>query len=214
MRKAYGEGVGKLISFSDVVVQSQKQTEIQEDGFFSFSLRTMSMKEEKRTDEDEEANIIECTVPGCGKVFNRFENLELHLSAGSHSSTLQNETLYDSLRKKWADKFQTIDIIDKGKKPVSSEPFVTLTRHRTAPENKMGWALSKPSTSSRFSTNVHTYLTAKFDIGEKTGCKLSSSDVEADMRKCRNEKNERRFTREEWLTSNQIKSYLRRDVVK
>ncbi len=30
------------------------------------------------------------------------------------------------------------------------------------------------------------------------------------MRKCRNENNERRFTREEWLTSNQIKSFFSR----
>lgn len=134
------------------------------------------MKEEKKK---QIANMIECTVPGCGKVFNCFENMELHLSAGSHSNTLQNETLYDNLRKKWANTFQTIDIIDKGKKPVSSESFVTLTliRHRTAPENKMGWALNKPSTSSWFSTNVRTYLTANFDIGEKKACKLSSSDA-------------------------------------
>ncbi len=74
----------------------------------------------------------------------------------------------------------------------------------------MGWALSKSSTSSRFSANVRNYLTAKFDIGEQTGCKFNSCDFEADMRKCRNENNERRFTREEWLTSNQIKSFFSR----
>jgi hypothetical protein len=103
--------------------------------------------------------------------------------------------MYDSLRKKWADEFQTIDIIHKGKQSDAREVFVTLTSHRTAPENKMGWAVSKPSTSSRFSTNVRNYLTAKFDIGEQTGCKFNSSDLEADMRKCSNENNERRFTR-------------------
>ena len=164
------------------------------------------MKEEKRMAEDDESNAIECTVPGCEKVFKCFGNvLEIHLSAGNHTNTLENKTLYDSLRKKWADKFQTIDIIHKGKQSDASEVFVTLTSHRMAPENKMGWALSKPSTSFRFN-----YLTAKFDIGEQTGCKFNSSDVEADMRKCRNENNERRFTREEWLTSNQIKSFFSR----
>ena len=74
----------------------------------------------------------------------------------------------------------------------------------------MGWALSKYSSSSRFSTNFRNYLIAKFDIGEKTGCKFNSSDVEADMRRCKNENNERRLTREEWLTSNQIKSFFSR----
>ena len=209
VRKAYGIGKGKFIPFSDVVVKKQEQADIQEDdGFFKFKVR--ATKEEKRMAEDDESNAIECTVPGCEKVFKCFENLEIHLSAGNRTNTLENETLYDSLRKKWADKFQTIDIIHKGKQSDASEVFVTLTSHRTAPENKMGWALSKPSTSSRFSTNVRNYLTAKFDIGEQTGCKFNSSDVEADMRKCRNENNERRFTREEWLTSNQIKSFFSR----
>ena len=114
------------------------------------------------------------------------------------------------MRKKWSEKFQTIDIIHKGKQSDASDIFVTSTSHCTAPENKMGWALSKFSSSSRFSTNVRNYLTAKFDIGEQTGCKFNSSDVEADMRKCRNENNERRFSREEWLTSNQIKSFFSR----
>ena len=63
---------------------------------------------------------------------------------------------------------------------------------------------------TRFSANVRTYLIAKFDAGEKTGCKLSSTDVEADMRNCRNKRNERRFARKEWLMSAQIKSFFSR----
>ena len=209
VRKAFGVGKGKFIPFSEVVVKKQKQTGIQEDdGFFEFNVRTI--KEEEETAEDEESSIVECTVPGCEKVFKSFENLEIHLSAGNHTNTLVKETLYDSLRKECAVKFQTIDVICKGKQSDSSEVFATLTSHPTAAENKMGWALSKPSASSRFNMNVQNYLTAKFDIGEQTGCKFNSCDIEADMRKCRNENNERRFTREEWLTSNQIKSFFSR----
>ncbi|CAB3999109.1 Retrovirus-related Pol poly [Paramuricea clavata] len=94
---------------SNIVVKKQEQTDIQEDdGFFKFNVR--AMKEDKQMAEDDESNAIECTVPGCEKVFKCFENLEIHLSAGNHTNTLENETLYDSLRKKWANKFQTIDI--------------------------------------------------------------------------------------------------------
>ena len=75
----------------------------------------------------------------------------------------------------------------------------------------MGWALHQPKTGSvRFSENVRRYLVMKFDIGERTGNKSNPSDVEADMRTSRNENNERRFTREEWLTTNQIKSFFSR----
>ena len=163
-----------------------------------------TMKEDKKMVVEYDSDLIECTVPGCEKVFKCFRNLEIHLSAGKHTNTLENETLYDSLR------FQTIDIIHKGKQSDASDIFVTSTSHCTAPENKTGWALSKFSSSSRFSTNVRNYLTAKFDIGEQTGCKFNSTAVEADMRKCRNENNERRFSREELLTSNQIKSFFSR----
>ena len=209
VRKAYGIGKGKFIPFSDIVVKKQEQTDIEEDdGFFEFDMRTM--KEYKQMVVEDDSDLIECTVPGCKNAFKCFRNLEIHLSAGKHTNTLENETLYDSLRKKWSEKFQTIDIIHKGKQSDASDIFVTSTSHCTAPENKMGWALSKFSSSSRFSTNVRNYLTAKFDIGEQTGCKFNSSDVEADMRKCRNENNERRFSREEWLTSNQIKSFFSR----
>ena len=141
-----------------------------------------TMKEDKQMVVEDDSDLIECTVPGCEKVFKCFRNLEIHLSAGKHTNTLENETLYDSLRKKWFKKFQTVDIIHKGKQSDASDIFVTLTSHCTAPENKMGWALSKFSSSSRFSTNVRNYLTVKFDIGEQTGCKFNSSDVEADMR--------------------------------
>lgn len=44
----------------------------------------------------------------------------------------------------------------------------------------------------------------------KLARKLSSTDVEADMCNCRNERNERRFAQKEWLTSAQIKSFFSR----
>ena len=52
---------------------------------------------------------------------------------------------------------------------------------------KMSWALSKPLTGSiRFSREVKEYLTAKFDIGERTGRKVDPVQVEKDTRTARN----------------------------
>ena len=136
VRKAYGIGKGKFIPFSDIVVKKQEQTDIEEDdGFFEFDMRTM--KEDKQMVVEYDSDLIECTVPGCEKVFKCFRNLEIHLSAGKHTNTLENETLYDSFR------FQTIDIIHKGKQSDASDIFVTSTSHCTAPESKTGCALSK-----------------------------------------------------------------------
>ena len=139
VRKAYGIGRGKFITFSDIIVKKQEQTDIQEDdGFFEFDMRTM--KEDKQIAAEAEPDAIECTVPGCGEVFKSFRNLEIHLSAGKHTNTLENETLYDSLRKKWSEKFQTIDIVHKGKQSDASETFVTSITQVTARPQRAKWA--------------------------------------------------------------------------
>ena len=53
-------------------------------------------------------------------------------------------------------------------------------------------------------------MNAKFKLGEKPGLKADPNQVSADMRNARDEENNRRFSREEWLTKSQIKSYFSR----
>ena len=90
------------------------------------------------------------------------------------------------------------------------ETLVTSASHSTATDYRMGWALKQNVASARFSTKVREYLIAKFDAGEKSGRKANPGDVEMDMRNSREGNNSRRFTREEWLTSTQIKSFFSR----
>ena len=81
----------------------------------------------------------------------------------------------------------------------------------TPPSNlSKEWALSKPRVSTRFSPKVKAYLNAKFELGERTGLKADPNQVSAVMRNARDEENNRHFSREEWLTQNQIKSYFSR----
>ena len=73
-----------------------------------------------------------------------------------------------------------------------------------------GWALQKPrGGNKRFSDNVRSYLTARFDAGV-TGRKADPGQVVNDMRKARNNDGARKFSREEWLTNTQIKSFFSR----
>ena len=73
-----------------------------------------------------------------------------------------------------------------------------------------GWALQKPrSGNKKFSDNVRSYLTARFDAGV-TGRKADPGQVANDMRKARNNDGSRMFSREEWLTKTQIKSFFSR----
>ena len=74
------------------------------------------------------------------------------------------------------------------------------------PEANMSWALAKArSGSSPFSEKVKDYLTKKFDIGEKTGQKVSAEQVAKDMRNARTHDNQRLLGREDWLTKSVAK---------
>ena len=51
------------------------------------------------------------------------------------------------------------------------------------------------------------YLKAIFDAGEESGCKADPEQVAIDKRNARNKDNARLFSREEWLSRNQIQAY-------
>ena len=58
---------------------------------------------------DESEGLFECSEPGCNYVFNSLDQLELHLEIGTHSRFINNESVYDTLRREWAKKFTTIE---------------------------------------------------------------------------------------------------------
>ena len=74
----------------------------------------------------------------------------------------------------------------------------------------MGWALAKPRSTARFSENVQSYLSEKFETGQKTGRKADPEQISIEMRTVKNFDNERRFQRSEWLTRMQITGFFSR----
>ena len=193
--KAFGIGEGRLLPFKDILINPQLSTNIQQEEEFSKNESRPVKPDERRNTED---GLFECSVVGCGKVFRRFEDIELHLDVGKHENTVQSESLYDQLRRDWAEKFLNIDCRKKSKNAGVVKSMGAVSSVQNACENRMGWALSKSRAGSiRFSQNVRDYLTERFDLGEITGMKSNPSDVENDMRSARNERNEKRFTRDE-----------------
>ena len=159
--------------------------------------------------------LLECSFPGCTQAFDLFSDLELHLGLGKHTtnSALRetSESLYDKIRKEWAAKFASVDVALK-----QSAATLTASSAESAKAQplQMGWAISKShSGSTRFSPRVKEYLTAKFEIAERTSCKADPAQVEKDMRNARKPSNERLFNSKEWLTKSQIQSFFSRLAV-
>ena len=88
--------------------------------------------------------------------------------------------IYDKL-KRFA-MFATVQT--ENRQPLHYQPCTHSEEY--APEANMGWVLAKArSGSSQFSEKVKDYLTKRFDIGEKTGQKVSTEQVAKDMRYAR-----------------------------
>ena len=77
-----------------------------------------------------------------------------------------------------------------------------------------GWALRQTEKAAPFNANQRSYLDEKFLIGQSTGIKADPSQVARDLRKARTESGKRRFSIDEFLTPQQIKSYFSRKAAK
>ena len=113
------------------------------------------------------------------------------------------------LRKDWANRFAAIQK-ENSSQQRSCHSANTKTRGLESQEC-LGWALPKIRTGGRkFPSKVRDYLTAKFDLGEKTGQKADAEQVAKGMRNARTVDNQRIFSREDWLTKTQVQGFFSR----
>lgn len=214
--RSYGIGRGKEISYDQLVSNDQGDTAlVVSKEFFPFHNArvyeyTVPGAEGSNEDDDlddSKMDMFEYSEPGCVKSFQTFSELDLHLNVGDHcvKDERLSETVYDKLRRDWAERFTTsVSITDELQYETSTHQVV---RDSMPPVNtvSMGWALPKPRAgSTRFSCKVKNYLTANFDQGEQSGLKADPQQVSNDMRKARDEQNNRLFDRDEWLTKSQV----------
>ena len=81
-------------------------------------------------------------------------------------------------------------------------------------ELKEGWALKTTRKPYRFNEKQKSFLTSKFDIGQKTGHKMDPEVVSREMRRTKGTNGERLFTRSEFLTAQQVGSFFSRLAAK
>lgn len=207
LSKVYNVGAGRLIPWSELIVQKQGPLQLKEvdnHGFFATVPRAIKPS---RIDADSSDNdlVFQCQEQGCSLEFSSLEELQDHIHLGQHSKAT-SESLFDGIRRGWASKFSSQTV----------ESRVTSTVEEVTSEGRdecrnMGWALQKPrGGGTRFTENVKVYLTMRYDDGEKTGRKADPTQVVADMRKARSIEGTRKFNRSEWLTKTQVQGFFSR----
>ena len=145
-----------------------------------------------------------CPEEGCIKAYRCSRYLQQHLDVGKHEFKLHKESQYDQIRRKWAQRCTSLQPPNPSC-PCESKPDVDR-----APEVLSGWALRKARAANRFSVQVKTYLMEQFMIGENTGRKVTPQEASTRMRSMRDSSGEKVFTKEDWLTVQQITSYFSR----
>ena len=197
--RAHNVGEGKLISYRDFIVNRQGPRGLVVD------VPIIPVKDSRlhSTSTSYDCScLFSCSEPGCQMVLRKLSDLESHLDAGEHRQLQQgcdSYTLYDKIRRDWAEKFFTVD------------KDVKTCSQLIAPCNSDHLALHKlRSEAVWFSVEVKQYQTAKFDLGESTDNKEDPGKVAADMRMAKNPDGSRMFKRKDWLRKSQVQSFFSR----
>jgi hypothetical protein len=157
---------------------------------------------------DQENGLFSCPVDGCVSTFQRHSNLEQHMLYGKCRIVAERHSLLDKAKMLYRDKL----LEGSSTQPFIAGPEVpTSTSAEVLPQ---GWALKSSKKAGRFNDNQKQYLDDKFRIGQQTGHKADPTQVAHDLRYPKNGDGSRRFSVNEFLTPQQIKSYFSRTAAK
>ncbi|KAL9985690.1 hypothetical protein ACROYT_G008123 [Oculina patagonica] len=185
--RAYNVGQGRLIPYQDIIVKPQGPTDLVIDVDF-FPVKEARIHNATSTDGKETSGLFSCPEPGCQMVFKKVSELENHLDVGEHRQMRGgSETVYDKLRRDWAEKFLNVDNNEER----SSAPVAHCDERGDefeyqAPsfcsDLQLGWALHKVRNQGvRFPDDVKQYLTILAATRRKQGNQeLQMEDVYAE----------------------------------
>ncbi|KAK3725268.1 hypothetical protein QZH41_001283 [Actinostola sp. cb2023] len=163
--KTYNVGPGRMLMYSEFKIQTQDDICLKVvEPFGALTKERGTVGESSR----QTAEIFSCRETGCVLTFKTEAEAEAHMDTGKHSRELESESVYDSIRKKWA---STVTGISLGTRYTVPEENKDLALSSTSSHRQAGWALKTSKRPSRMSTRAKAFLTAKFDEGVKSGHK-------------------------------------------
>ena len=154
-----------------------------------------------------------CNTPGCVLTFGNESDAQTHMDTGEHKLVLERETVYDSVRRKWAQ--HVTEIAVRTGEPTSSTQTGTVASHSSSfSEDEdpalQGWALKGQKAATTASQNVKAFLIAKFNEGLISGQKANPTDVAKETQKAKDSRGSPVFLLEDWKTARQISSFFSR----
>ncbi|CAC5418300.1 unnamed protein product [Mytilus coruscus] len=153
------------------------------------------------------AKIFTCPEEGCTCSFKHSSSLDKHILLGNCNMKEEKLSLADRTKVLYAQKLENGNLgVSFTKQPANNNNTATDKLNK-------GWALKVNKPKTIFTQDQKAYLHEKFMIGKTTGRKEDPSKVAEEMRYAL-KNGENRFSRSQYLTSQQVASYFSRLVQK
>lgn len=205
--KAYKTGEGKLITNEKEEQRPTGIKIIQPHDPNRMTRGTMTAKQSSPSDKV--SSLFYCEEQGCVLAFRSYQEVQLHMDTGFHSTEQEKDSSFDIIRKKWAVRVGDLQTVRETHASTSaSEPLSTASDDH--PIRQQGWALKASKKSTRFQEKVKDFLTDKFEKGVATGEKSDPMQVAREMRHLTDQTGTLIFSSEEWKTTRQVTSFFAR----
>ena len=212
--RSFDIGSGRLIKFNELQIVPQVETDLQVIRSFGPRVRELGfIATRQETTVNEKNEIYSCNESECILTFKTQSEAEAHMDTGEHVRITDKESLYDSIRRAWADK---VSGVKHASQPASSETTREASLEEiqqdtsTSNDPATGWALKKSRTWTKMSDKVKSFLVTHFDTGAVTGQKADPAQVSREMKQAKDENGQTLFQPEEWKTADQIKGFFSR----
>ncbi len=153
---------------------------------------------------------ILCSEDGCLGSFQHDCELEEHLLGSQHKYQPERETMSDMATKIYAEKQDTLVLKlsrDLFIPEQVAQGCISEEVNKEFSQTDFGWALKSARTAPRFSDDQRSFMREVWLEGERTHLKSNATTVAQEMRQKTTSSGEKRFSKNEWLTAQQISRF-------
>ena len=210
--RSFKIGPGRLIKYKELQIEPQQETGLELIQEFGPRKQDLGVIAGKAQDKTSKHDIYSCSETECVLTFKTKAEAEAHMDTDKHVRKTERESMYDSIRKTWAEKVTGVKHTTCKAPGVVEESNVEEHSDTTPSDSepKIGWALKTSRAWTRMGEKARQFLVEQFDLGAVTGQKADPTQLSREMKRAKDEHGKALFKPEEWRTADQIKSFFSR----
>ena len=207
---AYQIGPGSLMTYEGKTAQGETGMTLLQPFGASPQRRNVGSGPHSYISREPRNEVFFCDAPGCVLTFRNENEAQDHMDTGTHQLVLERETVYDTIRRKWAQHVTGIASRSAESSKSARPPDSNLSSCSDDNLSVQGWALKGRKTAAKTSEKVKEFLITKFKEGVLGRKKANPVEVSVEMQDAKDSKGLALFSPEEWKTSRQISSFFSR----